>query len=206
MPALNSETLILALAVLLVLAGMVGLAPSLSQVVRRRRLVSQLANLKVDEDEKDALFSPSLAGIRTSHDVATAPPEHLPRVVQLSQIPKVTPPTASEAAQAEVPRLPTVADSPAAVETEDEKEEPSVEASLQDEIESDADADVEDASDESPSGDEDAEDEDDLLAMFRDTKVASAMPAALEEAFEQITAADLLAQARDLRDLLRRAA
>jgi hypothetical protein len=171
-------------------------------MVRRRRLVSQLANLKVEEDETDALFGRALAAIRTPREAVTASPEHLPQVVKLAQAPEETPPLAPAVVETagESPLL-TVVDSPGPTVTDGDEEEQPVEASLEDEIESATDAEA--APDESPPANGD---EDDLLAMFRETKAASAVPAALEEAYEQITAADLLAQARDLRDLLRRAA
>jgi hypothetical protein len=50
-----------------------------------------------------------------------------------------------------------------------------------------------------------ADDEDDLLSLFRETKITSSTPAILAEAIEKVTAGDLLKQARELRDMLRSA-
>jgi hypothetical protein len=51
--------------------------------------------------------------------------------------------------------------------------------------------------------DEEDEEVDEMMALFREAKVVATTPAVLAEAYETVSAVDLLAQIRELRDMLR---
>jgi hypothetical protein len=196
-----AETLVLALALVLVAIGIAGLAPSAANALAarlpahppRRPEAAEADLAPVDDDEAD-----DQAGF-----LSPAEPQR----------PALVPPLAEAAAQAApVPAFRTVpATSPVTLPADEDDKEAEA-AALAAELAAEEEAEAEAAELDAPSGDDpesgrdEDDDEDDLMAMFRETKVEYSSPAALKEAYEDVAAADLLAEARALRDLLRRAA
>ena len=237
MPAITSQNLILGLALVLTVIGLVGLAPSMLSLLRRRRLLTQLANLSVEQDDAHAMFPPTLghaSAVPTQEpDVAYAPPA-TESVAGVSPQPSLegaayvsTPSPAERAAPALGAFTPAASPDPIAsitanapaiampgpdgvrdyaspfvpeaahyVEPEDAIAEP-------EDMPEPVEIEVEPAA---LGAVEPDEDDDDLMAMFKDTVVHTSAPAVLTENLEVVSAADLVAQARELRDLLRRAA
>jgi hypothetical protein len=183
MPALTSQTIVLVLALVFVTIGLIGLAPSIGQALRRRRLVSNLANMAVPvyNTDEPANFSPIGA---TEHV-----PARLAQAVSVVRQPPVLAPEAEVVPEAmSIPEA--VVDVPPEVLNLNEAEP-------EDEADADEETEVEGA---------ETSVEDEMMAMFREVKVSSSAPATLTESLEFVSASDLLEQARELRDLLRRAA
>jgi hypothetical protein len=215
MSAISSQTLILGLALVLTVVGLAGLAPSFMNVFRRRRLLAQLADLKVDEDAAQSLFSPALG---LPHFESAEEPQEEFGAEEAVDSPAVM--SAVVGAPAPMVRAAParghatgaaashgVASSPhAAAPAADYQQGTGPLAAAGDE-ELVAEVDGEEPAAEAGQVDEEAEgDQDDLLAMFKDTQVHSSAPAVLTENLESVTAVDLLAQALELRDMLRKAA
>ncbi|HEY7271023.1 MAG TPA: hypothetical protein VH951_14455 [Dehalococcoidia bacterium] len=215
MPAITSQNLILGLALVLTIIGLAGLAPSLLNLFRRKRLLSQLARLKVEEDTAQAMFPTPIASPSPrpravdADDQTTNAAEDEARPVTVAKVAYVAAPVPAErTSPSATPVTQTTPGAEAAfddsvAEAADEVED----APDQEELEAVEDLEVsgeaEDRSDETVGAEAD---EDDLLAMFKDTKIQASAPAVLTENMEIVSAADLLAQARELRDLLRKAA
>ncbi len=202
MPEITPQNVVLALAALFLATAFVGLMPSTFNLLRRRRLVTQLARLKVEEDAARTLFSPVLTTPRR-HDetqdedegvVSAALPLEVREPTQLYPAQEIRLVDLSPAPEPQADEL-------AAASADDTEAVSEIDAELESAVD---DASSLDTAAETPP--EDAGAEDDLLSLFRETRVASSTPAALSEAFEQVSAQDLVAQARELRDLLRRSA
>lgn len=196
MPAITSQNLVLGLALLLTIVGVAGLAPAFFDAFRQRRLITQLANLEVDGETADPEDGPEQRN--DEHDL-------LPR-----RMATMMPQTTREPAAAAYVSSPTPLARPQPVTLAavndvalDEAEDVEMQASVEDPVD-DEEAEPEVAV--AVEASEDEEDEDDLLAMFKDAKARSSTPVALADAIESVAASDLLAQARELRDMLRRAA
>jgi len=200
MPALSSAHLFLGLAILLICFGVVGLAPGLLQVVRRRRLVSNLAGLRVDEDETEAHFNRALYGV--SNPVPEAPEAQNAAGVVKAPLAAVEPAPIRDVMPAAVDKEA----SPPEVErtTSQVTAEPAVQDELDAGVEDEHSEEEEDIAESQTVSKEAAED--DFLALFREAKATAVAPEALNDAYDRVAAADLLAEARALRDLLRRAA
>jgi hypothetical protein len=222
------------MALVLMIVGLIGLAPSFLNLFRRRRLLSHLANLKVDEDAAHALFSPVLAAGSGERErmgePADLPEQEADEYMKApigASLERVADPTLTSPSPALHAALEMGNSGPALVSlatpgvSRPQKQSPAgevlptvenrgIEASVEDVDELDVDSDAVDAEEEEEEQEDDkeeaADDEDDLMAMFKDTKVVSSAPAVLTEDLEPVSAVDLLAQARELRDLLRRAA
>lgn len=175
------EAAVLAVAVVLMLAGLVGLLPSIVPLQRRRRLISQLAGLRVEQKllSKDATSGgPSAGERRPAHVRPTSAPRPALEAV-------VSAPSGNGTVS--VPVLGAEREAhPALLEVR-------------------ASADVSKPEDEGDTRG-DAGSDDDLQTPFRETGASSSTSAATSDTFEPVGAADLLAQARELRELLRRSA
>jgi hypothetical protein len=199
MPALTSQSLVLGLALILTVAGLVGLAPNVFHLFRRRKLLSQLASLKVEEEAAQTLFPP----------VLPPAPRYAAPGAEDTNLP-IAPLMSGQADESAVlarpaPAVRLVPASPSLETVGDVEESPeAVPEPLMDVVEPEAEApDEEDAA--GTPGTPPAV-EDDFMAMFKDNAVASSIAAVLTESLEVVPAADILEQARALRDLLRRAA
>jgi hypothetical protein len=196
-----AETLVLALALVLVAIGIAGLAPSAANALAAR-LPSRPSRRPVG-DEADLLD-----GGGEPEDHVDAPAGASPQVH-----PALVPPLAGAWQSAPLPALRAV---PASVPETLGAEEPgedtaaaalAAELTAEEEVEADATMDLDAAEDDLDAGGQgDGDDEDDLMALFRETKVTNSTPTALKDAYQDVSAVDLLAEARELRDLLRRAA
>jgi hypothetical protein len=199
MPALTSQSLVLGLALILTVAGLVGLAPNVFQLFRRRKLLSQLANLKVDEEAAQALFSPVLkAGAKyTSPEAEDTNLPIAPLISELADRSFV--PTGPAPTVRLVPASPS-RETLGGVEGSAEGAPELLVGAMEGEVEAENEEEPADTPETPPAG------EDDFMAMFKETAVVSSVAAVLTESIEVVQAADLLEQARALRDLLRRAA
>ncbi|HXH22098.1 MAG TPA: hypothetical protein VNN10_08715 [Dehalococcoidia bacterium] len=196
MPGISVQTVVLAFAVLLVLIGLAGLAPSILPLLRRRWLVGRLSSMRADGPtpvERDERL-----GAWPSEEPVAAPTNAAPavRVPHVMPAPAVAPAAAQPAVAVQEPEIAPVSPvvSTAAAPAEGiEASQPSPEEASEVEVAP------------SPEGGDDEEEEvDDMLALFREVKVVSSTPQALTEALEVVSAGDLLAQAREVRDMLRR--